>query len=231
MRTYLLSAVAACAVIAGSSAAYADAAAAAKWVDEEFQPSVLTRDEQIAEMQWFIDAAAPFSGMEINVLSETIPTHSYESEVLTKAFEEITGIKVNHLILGEGEVVQAVQTQMQTGRNLYDAYVNDSDLIGTHSRLQLAVNLTDWMAGEGKDVTNPMLDLDDFMGKSFTTGPDGKLYQLPDQQFANLYWFRYDWFQRPELKKRFTVLPPYLVFLFLSIGRMIVDINRTPLDT
>ena len=72
---------------------------------------------------------------------------------------------------------------MQTGRNLYDAYINDSDLIGTHSRLQLAVNLTDWMAGEGIDVTNPMLDLDDFMGISFTTGPDGKLYQLPDQQF------------------------------------------------
>ena len=61
-----------------------------------------------------------FKGMEINVLSETIPTHTYKSKTLTKAFEEITGIKVNHQLLGEGEVVQAVQTQMQTGRNLYD---------------------------------------------------------------------------------------------------------------
>ena len=137
------------------------------------------------------------------MLSETIPTHEYESKTLTKAFEEITGIKVNHQVLGEGEVVQAVQTQMQTNRNLYDAYINDSDLIGTHSRLQLAVNLTDWMAGEGKDVTLPTLDVEDFIGKSFTTGPDGKLWQLPDQQFANLYWFRYDWFKRPELKKQF----------------------------
>ena len=110
---------------------------------------------------------------------------------------------MNHQILGEGEVVQAVQTQMQTNRNLYDAYINDSDLIGTHSRLQSAVNLTDWMAGEGKDVTNPMLDIDDFIGKSFTTGPDGKLWQLPDQQFANLYWFRKDWFDRPDLKEKF----------------------------
>ncbi len=42
-----------------------------------------------------------------------------------------------------------------------------------------------------------MLDIDDFMGISFTTGPDGKLWQLPDQQFANLYWFRKDWFDRP----------------------------------
>ena len=90
-----------------------------------------------------------------------------------------------------------------TNRNIYDAYINDSDLIGTHSRLQLAVNLTDWMAGEGKDVTNPKLDVDDFIGKSFTTGPDGKLYQLPDQQFANLYWFRKDWFDREDLQKQF----------------------------
>ncbi|MDJ0739651.1 MAG: ABC transporter substrate-binding protein [Gammaproteobacteria bacterium] len=189
--------------LALGGAAHADMDAAKKWIDNEFQPSVLSKQEQMDEMAWFAKAAAPFKGMEINVLSETIPTHEYESKTLTKAFEEITGIKVNHQLLGEGEVVQAVQTQMQTKRNLYDAYINDSDLIGTHSRLQLAVNLSDWMAGEGKDVTNPRLDVDDFIGKSFTTGPDGKLYQLPDQQFANLYWFRKDWFDRPDLKKRF----------------------------
>ncbi len=177
--------------------------AAKRWIDSEFQPSVLSKEEQLKEMEWFIAAAKPFAGMEINVLSETIPTHEYESKTLAKAFQEITGIKVNHQLLGEGEVVQAVQTQMQTNRNLYDAYINDSDLIGTHSRLQSAVNLTDWMAGEGKDVTNPGLDVKDFIGISFTTGPDGKVWQLPDQQFANLYWFRKDWFDKPELKARF----------------------------
>jgi len=203
MRRSMCATAAVIGLVWGAPQALADMAAAEKWVDEEFQPSVLSRDEQLAEMQWFIDAAEPFAGMEINVLSETIPTHSYESEVLTKAFFEITGIKVNHQLLGEGEVVQAVQTQMQTKRNLYDAYINDSDLIGTHSRLQLAYNLSDFMAGDGADVTNPRLDLDDFMGIGFTTGPDGKLYQLPDQQFANLYWFRKDWFERPDLQARF----------------------------
>jgi len=84
MRKYFFSAVAASAVIAGTSSAVADEAAARKWIDQEFQPSVLSKDEQLAEMQWFIQASAPFSGMEINVLSEGIPTHSYESEVLTK---------------------------------------------------------------------------------------------------------------------------------------------------
>ncbi len=209
MRKHLLSAVALSAVIVSGSMAQADMAAAEKWIEEEFQPSALSVEEQKAEMQWFIDAAAPFAGMEINVLSETIPTHSYESEVLTKAFEEITGIKVNHQLLGEGEVVQAVQTQMQTQRNLYDGYVNDSDLIGTHARLQLAYNLSDMMAGDWAATTNPGLDLEDFIGASFTTGPDGKLYQLPDQQFANLYWFRKDWFDREDLQAQFKEIYGY----------------------
>ena len=209
MKKSLIAAVAVTAVFAMPNVTQAGMAEAEKWIENEFQPSTLSKDAQKSEMEWFIKAAEPFKGMEINVLSETIPTHEYESKTLTKAFEEITGIKVNHQLLGEGEVVQAVQTQMQTNRNLYDAYINDSDLIGTHARLQLAVNLTDWMAGDGKDVTLPTLDIDDFIGKSFTTGPDGKLYQLPDQQFANLYWFRYDWFSKPELKAKFKEMYGY----------------------
>jgi glycerol transport system substrate-binding protein len=203
MKLKYLASAAALGLLAVANPAFADVEAAKKWIDSEFQPSALSKEDQLKEMEWFIQAAAPFKGMEINVLSEGIPTHDYESKVLTKAFEEITGIKVNHQILGEGEVVQAVQTQMQTNRNLYDGYVNDSDLIGTHARLQQTYNLTDMMAGDWKDVTNPGLDLADFIGSKFTTGPDGKLYQLPDQQFANLYWFRKDWFDRADLKEKF----------------------------
>jgi len=192
-----------------ATAASADMAAAKKWIDSEFQPSTLTKAEQMKEMEWFINAAKPFKGMKIKVVSETIPTHEYESKVLTKAFQEITGIEVTHDLIQEGDVIEKLQTQWQSGKNIYDAYINDSDLIGTHWRYNFVVNLSDWMAGEGKDVTLPTLDVDDFIGKSFTTGPDGKLYQLPDQQFANLYWFRYDWFNRADLKAQFKKLYGY----------------------
>ncbi|MBV9559396.1 MAG: extracellular solute-binding protein, partial [Bradyrhizobium sp.] len=166
--------------------AFADDAAAKKWIDNEFQPSTLSKDDQMKEMQWFAKAAEPFKGMEINAVSETLTTHEYESRTLAKAFEEITGIKVKHDIIQEGDVVEKIQTQMQSGKNVYDGWINDSDFIGTHFRYGQAVDLTDWMKGEGKDVTDPMLDVDDFIGKSFTTAPNGHLYQLPDQQFANL---------------------------------------------
>jgi len=173
--------------------------AAKDFLDREIGPlSSLSRTDQDAQLQWYIDAAKPFAGMEIKVVSESITTHEYESKVLAPAFTAITGIKVTHDLIQEGDVVEKLQTQMQSGQNLYDAYVNDSDLIGTHWRYQQVRNLTDWMAGEGKAVTDPKLDLADFVGRSFTTAPDGKLYQLPDQQFANLYWFRYDWFTDPR---------------------------------
>lgn len=188
----------------GSAPAWADMTAAKAFLDAEIGDlSSLSRAEQEAEMQWFVDAAKPLAGMEIKVVSETITTHEYEAKVLAPAFTAITGIKITHDLIGEGDVVEKLQTQMQTGENIYDGYINDSDLIGTHWRYQQARILDDWMTGEGKAVTNPNLDVADFIGRKFTTAPDGKLYQLPDQQFANLYWFRYDWFNDAKTKADF----------------------------
>ncbi|HTN34185.1 MAG TPA: ABC transporter substrate-binding protein [Marinobacter sp.] len=180
---------------------YSDAAE--KWVNEAFERSTLTKEEQMKEMKWFIEAAKQFRGMNINVVSETLATHEYESNVLAKAFSEITGINLTHTLIQEGDVIEKLQTQMQSGRNIYDGWINDSDLIGTHFRYGKVVPIDELINGEGKDLTLPTLDLKDFIGLDFTTGPDGVLYQLPDQQFANLYWFRADWFERDDLKKQF----------------------------
>ena len=79
MRKHLATAVAAVSLAMAGQAVYADINAAKKWIDSEFQPSALNKQDQIKEMEWFIQAAEPFRGMEINVLSETIPTHTYES--------------------------------------------------------------------------------------------------------------------------------------------------------
>ncbi|TGD61734.1 carbohydrate ABC transporter substrate-binding protein [Tabrizicola sp. WMC-M-20] len=194
----------------GSAPAWADIEAARAFLDAEIgEMSTLDRAAQEAEMQWFIDAAKPYAGMDIKVVSETITTHEYEAKVLAPAFTAMTGIKITHDLIGEGDVVEKLQTQMQSGENIYDAYINDSDLIGTHWRYQQVRILDDWMAGEGAAVTNPNLDIADFIGTSFTTAPDGKLYQLPTQQFANLYWFRYDWFNDEKTKADFQAAYGY----------------------
>ena len=60
------------------------------------------------------------------------------------------------------------------------------------------------MEGEGKRRhAMPGLDLDDFMGKSSSPpGPTATSTSCPDQQFANLYWFRKDWFERSQAARR-----------------------------
>ncbi len=78
-----------------ASPALADMEGAKAFLDSEIGDlSSLSRADQEAEMQWFIDAAAPLAGMEIKVVSETIDTHSYESKVLAPAFTAITGIQI-----------------------------------------------------------------------------------------------------------------------------------------
>lgn len=180
-----------------------------QWIQSEFQPSTLTKEQQKAELKWFQQAARPYRDLSIRVVSERIDTHHYESNVLAKAFYDITGIHVVHEITGEDDVIKKLQAQIYTGENLYDAYINDSDLIGFHFRSNEIVRLDEFIGNRGKDVTLPTLDMDDFIGLNFTTGPDGHLYQLPDQQFANLYWYRADWFERADIKTKFLEIYGY----------------------
>ena len=53
---YTALAFAAAALVAGQGA-WAGEAEAKKWIDSEFQPSSLSKDQQAAELKWFIEAA------------------------------------------------------------------------------------------------------------------------------------------------------------------------------
>jgi len=170
---------------------------------DELGESALSRDEMRLELEWFKSVSSPFKGKAITVLSEDIPTHRWERDVLAKLFKKLTGITVKYDIQGEGTVVENIFRQLSQGVHLYDIYVNDADHIGTHTRVKGAVNLTEYMKGEGAKYTNPYLDLNDFLNLSFGQDYEGNQIQLPDQQFANLYWFRHDWFTRPDIQRKF----------------------------
>jgi glycerol transport system substrate-binding protein len=88
----------------------------------------------MAEMDWFIKASQPFKGLQVSTASEILGIHEYESKTLTKAFAEITGIQVNHEMMDEGLIVDKISTEIQSGKPIYDFWMNDSDFIGTHPR-------------------------------------------------------------------------------------------------
>ena len=103
MRRHFLTSTTALVLLLGAGQAYAGMDEAKAFLDAEIgDMSTLDRAAQEAEMQWFVDAAKPFAGMDIKVVSETITTHEYESKTLAAAFTAITGIKITHDLIGEG---------------------------------------------------------------------------------------------------------------------------------
>src|SRR5262245_28713705 len=104
----LLISASAVALALGAGTALAGMDEARRWVDTEFQPSTLSKEQQLKEMEWFVNAAKPFQNIDVRVVSETITTHEYEARTLAKAFTEITGIKVTHDIIQEGDVVEKI---------------------------------------------------------------------------------------------------------------------------
>lgn len=170
---------------------------------QHFSSSTLSLKQRIEELHWFQSVAAPYRDLKITVVSEDIPTHRYESLELAKVFTRLTGIQVVHEVVGEDDLVKRLQLHMQTGISLYDGYINDTDFIGTHIRRQKVIPISDFVDNQWKDITLPTLDINDFIGIEFAKDENGTLYQLPDQQFANLYWYRHDWFRLPKLQRQF----------------------------
>ncbi|WP_373505188.1 hypothetical protein [Aestuariivirga sp.] len=95
MKLKCLVSAAILALMASTGSSLADIDAAKKWIHSEFQPSTLSKEYQLKQLEWFIKTAEPFKGKEFNALPEGIPTHDQESKELTKAFEKITGTNVN----------------------------------------------------------------------------------------------------------------------------------------
>ncbi len=101
-------------------------------------------------------------------------------------------------------MVEKLQTSMQSGqvdlRRLDHRFRPDRHALPLRRRSCRCP--TTWPARARSSPTRAST-CKDFIGTKFTTAPDGKLYQLPDQQFANLYWFRADRFARKDLQDKF----------------------------
>jgi len=61
--TLVLSACSSSSDSAGDAAEFE--AAAAMWINDEFQPSAISKDEQTEEMKWLVNASAPYRGLSL----------------------------------------------------------------------------------------------------------------------------------------------------------------------
>ena len=157
----------------------------------------------MAEMEWFIKASAALQGHE----GQHGLGNSRHSRIRIEDADQ--GLRRDHRHSGQPrDDGRRPDRRQDLGRNS----VRQADLRLLDERLRLHRHpsslqrhrrrLADRFHGRAKARTSPIRisTSTTSSGCRSRTFTDGKLYQLPDQQFANLYWFRYDWFQRPELK-------------------------------
>ena len=69
MNKQVLRAAISAAALCFAGTAGADEAAAKKWIDQEFQPATLSKDQQLAELKWFIGAANQLRAKGIKEIS------------------------------------------------------------------------------------------------------------------------------------------------------------------
>jgi glycerol transport system substrate-binding protein len=190
------------AALAGSPAAVAaELPVIERWIQGEFSPSTLSEQDRRDELAWFRSVAGDLRGVTIKVATPDAIANDYEARILTRAFEDITGIAVEQSMMPEDERAATLVDHLAGRDKSFAAIIAPLSLDTTPEVIAGAVDLRAFMAGEGKTLTNPRLDPADLVAAADPATPPVRM--LPNLLVADAYWFRRDLFADPGLGAAF----------------------------
>jgi len=120
---------------------------------------------------------------------------------LSKDFEAQSGTKMNFEFVPWPNFADRILNELNSGGQLCDLLIGDSQWIGGAAENQWYVKLNDFFDKEG-------ISMDDFAPATvyaYSTWPKGtpNYYALPAMGDANGWFYRKDWFARPEIQAAF----------------------------
>ena len=120
---------------------------------------------------------------------------------LSKDFEAQSGIKMNFEFVPWPNFADRMLNELNSGGQLCDLLIGDSQWIGGSAENGHYVKLNDFFDKEG-------ISMDDFAPATvyaYSTWPKGtpNYYALPAMGDANGWFYRKDWFARPEIQAEF----------------------------
>jgi multiple sugar transport system substrate-binding protein len=120
---------------------------------------------------------------------------------LSKDFTAATNIKMNFEFVPWPNFADRFLNELNSGGKLCDLLIGDSQWIGGSAENGYYVKLNDFFAAEG-------ISMDDFAPATvyaYSTWPKGtpNYWALPAMGDANAWFYRKDWFERPELQAEF----------------------------
>lgn len=147
------------------------------------------------------EAARPYRGTTIRVVTEnTPPAVALKEEVLPK-FEEETGIHVEWEAVSWGDMYAKEITDMEAGTGVYDAIYVEQDIIYTYLGRGWLTDLT-LFAQRNPGLVDPMCDVEDFtsFADAFKDPVTGHIYGYPYEAFLKTYWYREDYYEALGVK-------------------------------
>jgi len=120
---------------------------------------------------------------------------------LSKDFESQSGIKMNFEFVPWPNFADRMLNELNSGGQLCDLLIGDSQWMGGAAENGWYVKLNDFFDKEG-------ISMDDFAPATvyaYSTWPKGtpNYYALPAMGDANGWFYRKDWFARPEIQEEF----------------------------
>lgn len=120
---------------------------------------------------------------------------------LSKDFETQSGIKMNFEFVPWPNFADRMLNELNSGGQLCDLLIGDSQWMGGAAENGWYVKLNDFFDKEG-------ISMDDFAPATvyaYSTWPKGtpNYYALPAMGDANGWFYRKDWFARPEIQEEF----------------------------
>jgi multiple sugar transport system substrate-binding protein len=154
-------------------------------------------------------SAKPFDGVTVNVLTFTGPQIAEPLQRRAPEFGNLTGAKINVVIVPFSDLYEKILTDMATGTNSYDAFVFDPQWLGDFVPPGYLEDLTSRVRADKKIN---WLDIAPFF-RNFSATFKGRTYTVPlDGDFQMVYY-------RKDLLRRDHVAPPATWDDYLAIAK------------
>jgi len=152
------------------------------------------------------EAARPYRGTTIRVVTENTPPAVFLKEEVVPKFEEETGIRVEWEAVSWGDMYAKEITDLEAGTGVYDAIYVEQDIIYTYMGRGWLTDLT--LFGErNRALVDPNFDVNDFtaFGDAFKDPITGHYYGYPYEAFLKTYWYREDYYEQLGVKPAETM--------------------------
>ena len=146
--------------------------------------------------EWFAQAAEPYQGTTISLVTESTPSSLYYQNEITPRFEEVTGINVDFSAVAFGEMYNREVSSATSNDPSLDIGYIEQDASNAYANNDWIVNIDEFRRNH-PEITMPGFDLDDFTGFqwNFNYPPgegEGPRYSYPMESGLKMLIYRED---------------------------------------